>query len=949
MASIALLCQLPLDGIRPILSFLDLKSLTLLFATFDRRIQRLLSAPGAFAFLRILAPTSIPKAPLRYFLMSVRQVAHLEFENDVGWSPATLPLLQAMNPRILDLGRNFMHPSALNLLRDASKSPQNENLARMAHSLMPSGLPRLAVLTPRLEALSLDFYSILPYWKVMGFFAHHSTTPTFEIQLPPTLTSLTCQLLIDPDIRLPHIPPGIPPNIKSLALNSGEVEMSYIFKQFPSLGSLQLSNCNILVEGPFTMSSLESLSLDKMSDIPSGFLSHPAFAESSMSQFKLSVFDPYWAENGHSFSLVLPHRLTSLELDLYDFPCCSLPLSLTRLLLNIETQTSSIIDMVYRLQGLVELVLLTGYSSGGLNDAEPTYTWVFKSLARTLRILELNRVDNDLSWGEIASFPPALTRLQLPSFPLKHMESFRERYPCCPLHITSPMSFWSHGNGEFLREKFMSTFSPLLDLNSFAISLNRYYSILQVRFVLMASAEPISAGLFSTDTKTVTCASHPASSGLVTFDPTLMLRTPNLAIFCPSAVSMDLDIPDSQHGSALFLPSMLTHLDLHATIICISMDQLPSCLTWLSSQAANTPSGKWSPTRLVHLDTPNWCFPGDWLGNMRDLQVFNGRIDALADFNVVDLLTKAVNRTPHLRMKIALSCLATGSLVQDMADVTWDAIVAESSKMVTQILATPLPTPDSETLLLDPITPVDTIGSVVTSFKVTLGAEHLPISLPGSATRICLYSSPAIKSDWELAVEPRFASPNGLQSQRRSLFDQTVPAPPKLFNAFPRQDQLHTLVLSHVRVHEHWLEALPDSLVFLRIRSKSYSIPQSSALFPSRLKALVLEDEAQETEFDLSRLPDTILHLVLNQRLSLAIEQRPVALPLLRTVLFKKVDYYSLVRLVSKLSPNQLERFNAIQVSDAGGNVPSPIFRIATMREFEINMGQVCRSFGTEE
>ena len=145
---------LPLDGLRPILSYLDLKSLIKLFATFDRKIQVLLSSPNAFAYLRIeaLGP-EMPRTPYRYFVSSIRNVTHLRLGDEIKWSPYSISFLQTLNPRHLTIGADILHESVQLMLRYAKNSSSNEVLRRLAQHFDPYGIPNFPLLTPRLETL----------------------------------------------------------------------------------------------------------------------------------------------------------------------------------------------------------------------------------------------------------------------------------------------------------------------------------------------------------------------------------------------------------------------------------------------------------------------------------------------------------------------------------------------------------------------------------------------------------------------------------------------------------------------------------------------------------------------------------------------------------------------------------------------------------------------------
>lgn len=134
MASLRL-NTIPLAGLRPILSYVDLKSLIKLYATFDRKIQTMLSSPNALADLCIKAARGgILVAPYRYFIGAIRSVHCLKVESDAKWAPTSISLLQTLNPRKLVIGAGFLHPSVRRMLSEAQQSPSDPILSRLAQN-----------------------------------------------------------------------------------------------------------------------------------------------------------------------------------------------------------------------------------------------------------------------------------------------------------------------------------------------------------------------------------------------------------------------------------------------------------------------------------------------------------------------------------------------------------------------------------------------------------------------------------------------------------------------------------------------------------------------------------------------------------------------------------------------------------------------------------------------
>ena len=324
-----LLNTLPLDGIRPILSYVDIISLIKLYATFDRKIQTLLSCPNAFAYLSIKAAgKGMPRAPYRYFVSSIRNVAYLKLENDVQWSPASISLLLTLNPRHLELGDNILHDSVSLMLADFAKDRTNEVLRSLAKNFNRRGLPNFPLLTPRLETLIISRGSFK-----LG---------VYGLTVPDTLTTLK----VPEDFSVDSLLFQMPPSITHLALKDSYL-LDGVAERFKALQTLSIRTNNGQIRSLLSPSFSFPLTLDTLElDVPpfeDALFDHPAFRRSSVSVMKLSgnvkLVDP---STGLGLAQWLPSTLKTLRLDRMsgreaeDKITRSLPPSLTSLAIHVS-------------------------------------------------------------------------------------------------------------------------------------------------------------------------------------------------------------------------------------------------------------------------------------------------------------------------------------------------------------------------------------------------------------------------------------------------------------------------------------------------------------------------------------------------------------------------------------------------------------------------------------
>ena len=540
MASNTELGNLPLDGMRPILSFLDLTSLVKLFATFDRKIQRLLSAPGAFTYLRILPIVTVPRAPLRYFLMSVNNVSHLEFANGVKWAAPTLSLLKTLNPCYLHLSPGFLHESVHALLMDLQSSPNDEHLRSLAKNMTDSLLPDFAQLTPRLESL------LLP---TIGLIANTQRAFPLEtlktLSLPPSLTSLESDFF-DVPIDLS----SLPPTLRSLSLPPPQnLDFATLFRRFQVLQRLTLlqriTNDPIEVCSSPPLSTFESITLieaipksllfliiEADVELICALLRHPnALRNSTIAELGLinilnaninpDIEDPSHPDHKTiDLAAALPLTLKAFSFlvpSIYVHRFTSAPTSLESLEFVVTSWAKTSLRNYYphkflmsatNLQSLtLSLDCLIGPSLASLEDANPTKggksveendddddeeeeeeesvaihvdtqasLLPLNALPPSLKKLRLHRA-GPLTLAGINALLSTLTSLSLPRMPLHLLAAFRMRLPDCKLRILKPILLLTSEDGLFLRQQFSEHFAPVLDPNAFAEALNRYCGI----------------------------------------------------------------------------------------------------------------------------------------------------------------------------------------------------------------------------------------------------------------------------------------------------------------------------------------------------------------------------------------------------------------------------------------------------------------------------------------
>lgn len=543
------LSTLPLDGIRPILSLLDLESLVKLYATFDRSIQRLVSSSGAFNALTIKLTTNIPRAPLRYFLTAVRNVSDLTFADGTKWSAMTLPILTTLNPTSLSIGAAMMHPSVINLLEDFAKTPDDAFLRELAQNFTWCTLPNFERLTPRLTTLTLRDTAL----KIVGRFSFAEETVKSRSLLPAplivpdTLTSLNLDRVAQ-DTSFSNLY-NMPSTLRSLSLGfavRAPIGISILFALFPHLETLILSGASeFTLEHPETIvparsesrilplvraedfafpATLNSLSLMNLATMPFNVLNSPALKASSISDFVIH-FIGLRQDVSIDLGPYLPPSVMSLRIMQQDGTAAgtitkratfiSLPTSLTDLMITDETSDSPAFLQLPFLKSLQSLAIRlpaplvrkaaiasapeepstdqnTENGENGANAQAPKllpYLIPLQHLSHTLTSLSLWEAGFPaFEAHHITSLPPNLKTLNVTDFSLALHPLLKERAPYCRLTFHKLVSLLQGSNGSYLREKFADALGLPTAFNAsrFYAAVLAYYRPRLVSFALVA-------------------------------------------------------------------------------------------------------------------------------------------------------------------------------------------------------------------------------------------------------------------------------------------------------------------------------------------------------------------------------------------------------------------------------------------------------------------------------
>ena len=747
--------RLPIDGIRPILSLLDLTSLARLNATFNLSIQRTLSSAGILPHLRLTSIPSQYSGHLRFLLKTLRNVDCLTFGTGTEWSLRTLSTLLTLNPLKVTLNPGSIHSSAPDLVTRVISYPENyPELVNCVKNLSPSCLPAFALLTPRLTTLHIRCF----------VYAVSQTIPGMNgYSFPPTLTSFCLddcragQSHPFPDTSYEdetdaYLIPMLPTTLRSLTLRYPVFHfapLNAIFARFKKLERLELSGAFRVHEPtplrlsgsgdrfapvPATLNALHLSSSHWFEDL----LRWWRFSESNVSVVDLLMPDqPNHISNypglthfsvqredkirDANLSALLPPTVGQLTLSRgflgSDGPAfVSLPSqSLTSLTVELRKEKDEALwlsamalphlrSLVIRpcFACLITMIPWTDDDSPWRSSySSPSYRLSLnldpRFLPRTLTHLELPALDKQLTEASIAAMPSGLKTLVVDSMSLLLLSNISTYLPSCNVSMKGTTEFWKDHNMDIADvNHFPEIWSPVFDFHQWSTAVARKLSMLKAGLQLEFSSQADMAFAASPETNTFIWTDSSVPPYAVRFSPLQAFQAMPIMQALPNLTKIVINLPSSRKSIFLRqLPPTVTHLELGTTSLAQPFNLvLPGALRHLSAKGTFTVD-RGTPPSLTYLDAPNWSFEPDQL-HFKNMEKLCAHVNGVMDFQVVELLTKTIDSKTRSNMSIKLSYFTTGSLIpevglQSKLCATWDMITQRTREILQDQLSSPMP------------------------------------------------------------------------------------------------------------------------------------------------------------------------------------------------------------------------------------------------------------------
>lgn len=762
-----LLSHLPPDGFRPIVGMLDFESLVLLNATFDRRIQRLISTRSMAHTVRIGYINDPKDGALRYLLRNLHDVRRLVLETDACFEEKNLPLL-AFNPLEVVLQSNSSLTSHMVSFKHMVSF--NKSLMRYHGAAEELGyeedcpIPWFALLTPRLETLSISS-------KLCDFGGLPSDLRPF----PTTLTAF----------RMTHKPCPLslllllPPSILSMVIYPfiGEMRwMSTLSTNFPRLQTLSLSTPFPAwfhpISGPSTLpkslqtftltrfvfsahawdalrlllakcSHLHTVAIDSLepnapapssdqlepislSDILPKSVLHFSYLHSTRAE----LLRPHWLE-----ITFIPPSLVSLSIMVRD------DFKLLRMDLNSHSSLKALKLRTLRGNGF-ELI------SHELPKTEPSFDEPFLLPCNALppNITELDlETYIPLQDATIRCLPTKLSLLAVTVFDLSLHKVFQERLPTCSLKLTRPMRLWNSPNGAWLTSGIFEPFWSCSDVN-----MDKWYKQVTDWFSSNRVLCSVDHVLRPEMPQPMRYAREMKSFTVNDTESSLRwaanVQFTKLNNDCPNLEKLDLKLSNSLRIPEFGFRS-LTHLDLHDTpIIGLSCQYLPVTLKHLSTSSVIDLSDRKDFTlpALRFLNAPNWTFCPETISTMSQMDTLRAVIAKIRDFEIVNFVTTLANVKKHSNLLISIRYFVTGALLSDrganaVLHVTRSALEVGTAAALNASLLTKLPSGRLAFGQIDRnLGALPTIGSFVKSLEEDKNYHVFRVCIPQSALSVQL-------------------------------------------------------------------------------------------------------------------------------------------------------------------------------------------------------------------
>lgn len=919
--------------------FLELEDLERLYATFDSKIQKLISRPGAIDRL-YLRSTGFELQWERILLFrSVRNVRRLEVRSSIDRPTRFIPLLETLNPLEIVFKCRLSGSDLINLTSSYYSGSATESERRLARFWVPFQIPKFHRLAPRLELLQLgECLESIIYDLSASNTLRLPTPENAEVKpskarykLPPTLKSLTID---EAHVCFADLLPRLPATLLSLSVfyrDSSPLNLASIFRQLPQLEYLKIFTRQQLVWQPAeptltvpkTLTSL-CLSVEQAADAQQLLeqLGSHLTCLSNIEVVALSTSPQ--AAVSLDLAKSLPPTISSLALltgsnnssqrpnywDIITFPA-----TLTSLSLTVTNAYYGILDLLASLQHLQQLSIGGIYGTIRIVGKGESLPSSMPHTERTLRI-DTSRIPRSvtdltikdcyyaINTSAIESLPPNLSSLSLTTFSLKLFPTLRDLLPRCRLTILNGINLWDPDNGQKLRDwTFGMPWTSTVDIGPWSSAVLQRSSVHGLKFKATVSTNhnyyaPL-VEHFRGDF-TDASAAH------------LFKRAPRFYLELLDGLRnlKTLKVKSRIRDCRLCLsdlPPQLTHLELddsrllvlvgptsseHLKLVYIATN---STLRWLKPE--------WTlPSTVTHLDAPNWTIPGSTFAKWKllNLEKLALRIEDIKDYEIPGMIEgKNLNAKTRSNMHLNISYGISGLLVpsKGIDELNWEIVVLHTEEWLERQFSRSLPR-DSSYRIKTPAT----LGSTLTSCTWFDGGIYTALFFPKSARVIRM--APDIK--WCIANR-----------------DKSVHQPDEIavVNNMPDLKRLRYLEIENARWLDSLSDYLPSKLRFLKIiTKKSFKL----TCMPPHLEVLVIAQKfpwkpnaSLKMSFALKSLPTSLRHLcIVGANVSLATsdysEVQEEILPNLKTVFIGGPTLSTALALRQRLPVTSVDSFTML-------------------------------------
>jgi hypothetical protein len=653
------------ESLNWILRFVDFESLARLFATFDKRIQLLLSTPRVIQFLEFPLKPNVPRSHMKYLLKHLHHIGKLIIPKNAQWSIFTLPLLSSLAPHSLIFqGPDFMHPSTRDMYDKRANgivplnSKEEEALLNISSSSCSLLFNRIL---PNLESLSLQ---CAPGYLICRRFDDNGKPLDVNLReenedilknLPSTLSTLhfTGHGYDYGDSSFGDswkcIIPCLPSTLTNLQLVSQlSFPIQLLIHHFPLLQTLTIAAHSDTLHESYLTNGMEDIQTSSsINDVqPLNYLTTlkvKANLNLENTRFLLDLIQRFmpslqilWLRQcvfptNTDLRKYIPgvYRLR-MSIELVQKPeTIILPPSLTHLRLHRHHTSLPIFkDWIHPLSQLPQLTTFASRGGGVLDEMAPCWD----ALPRSLTCLE----PGSFNINNVPLLPTTLLHIKVSNNNIALLLEIHQHLPECKIEVIgSVVVQW----GLFL--KFASSSADLEHFNGGMTVLKLVNTIFHSRLIGEVQFQKLSGSDLNDDSnlslqsiKTFRQSGHEkiVLNGLWSFGIIEIIPHGRYDIIMPKLESLKIDLGVEQFLYPSWLPRHLTSLNLHSSTLTLSISSfvgLPRTLTSLRlKRKYNYLVDRFSETKqFLILDTPGYQYTSDVLKMCNpEMSEFNGII-----------------------------------------------------------------------------------------------------------------------------------------------------------------------------------------------------------------------------------------------------------------------------------------------------------------------------------